>query len=480
MYFVNSVEGDDQTNGLSPRAAWSTLTRVNDATLQPGDKVLFHRNNLWRGQLRPKSGSAGRPITYGAFGEGAKPILRIVARDAADSWIHTETYLWTAHSLSFVTDTDNPHQLVLSKVGRRQSPDDALAMDVGNIIFDHGAACGVKKWRQQDLRQNRDFWYDPESQQTWLFSDTPPSEQYRSIELAQRRHIVDGRNSAFLVFEDLSLRYGAAHGVSSFETHDIIIRRCDISFIGGGHQSSRLNGQPVRYGNGIQFWNTGRHNLVEDCRLWDIYDAALTNQGQGSDSEQVDITYRNNVIWNAEYSFEYWNGPNTAKTEDILFEHNTCVDAGHGWGHAQRPDKNGHHLMFWDNMAATRRFTVRNNIFCNATESCSRMDNDWRAGLTVDRNLWFQGAIPLFTFLHRNFAAEEIEAYRAATSFDRHSVIAKPRFRDATKSDYRLASSSPGLHWTTDGVPCGFVFSADKSESDNRSVIEGPLIPAPV
>ena len=57
---------------------------------------------------------------------------------------------------------------------------------------------------------------------------------------------------------------------------------------------------------------------------------------------------------------------------------------------------------------------------------------------------------------------------------------AKPRFRDATKSDYRLASSSPGLHWTTDGVPCGFVFSADKSESDNRSVIEGPLIPAPV
>ena len=191
------------------------------------------------------------------------------------------------------------------------------------------------------------------------------------------------------------------------------------------------------------------------CRLWEIYDAALTNQGNGSDSEQVDITYRHNVIWNSEYSLEYWNRPEKAKTENILFEHNTCVDAGYGWGHNQRPDKNGRHLMFYSNAAATRGVIVRNNIFCNATDSCLRMDNDWRDSLTLDRNLWHQKTGTLFSFLRRNFTADQLEEYRTASGFDRHSVIAAPNFRNAAQRDYCLAPGSPGLKWTTEGQPCG-------------------------
>jgi len=61
---------------------------------------------------------------------------------------------------------------------------------------------------------------------------------------------------------------------------------------------------PLR--NGIEFWSNARDCLVEGCRLWEIYDAALTNQGNGT-NQQVNITYRDNVIWNSEYSFEYWN-----------------------------------------------------------------------------------------------------------------------------------------------------------------------------
>jgi hypothetical protein len=397
--------------------------------------------------------------------------------DAPDSWRHVEGHLWITNQLSATINTD---QSELIRAKRRPSAYEMLELDVGNIIFDHGAACGVKKWRREDLCHNREFWYAPETQQAWLYSDSPPVTQYRSIELAQRRNIIAEDDCKFVVFEDLNLRYGAAHGIGGTGAENISVRRCDISFIGGGHQLSLPDGRPVRFGNGIEFWNTGRHNLVEDCRLWEIYDAALTNQGRGPDSEQIAVVYRNNIIWNAEYSFEYWNGPNTSRTEDILFEHNTCVNAGHGWGHAQRPDKNGHHIMFYNNFAATHGFTVRNNIFCNATESCFRMDNDWRDGLMVDRNLWFQGAIPLFTFLHRNFSTEEMEAYRITTGFDRHSAFANPHFRDATKNDYRLAPSSPGLHWTTDGLPCGIVLSADKSASDNRKRRGGTSVSAPV
>ena len=35
-----------------------------------------------------------------------------------------------------------------------------LSVDVGNVIFDHGAAVGAKKWSMAELRQDGDYYYD--------------------------------------------------------------------------------------------------------------------------------------------------------------------------------------------------------------------------------------------------------------------------------------------------------------------------------
>jgi len=439
-YYVSSSKGDDQADGRSTQTAWRTLARVNVAAFQPGDTILFERGNLWRGQLQARSGAVGRPVIYGAYGNGDKPILQgSVAKDTPDDWLKGGNNLWAT----------------------RPSASEPLDEDVGNIIFDQGAVCGVKKWRREDLRQNGDYWFDRTNQQVWLYADTPPTTQHHSIELALKKNIVAEEGCHYVTYEDLHLRYGAAHGIGDGYTSHITVRSCDICFIGGGLQLIRPDGTPVRFGNGIEFWRAAQHNLVEHCRLWEIYDAALTDQGIGTNSEQVDITYRDNVIWNAEYSFEYWNRPAAARSENIMFEHNTCVDAGHGWGHTQRPNPNGRHLMFYDNPAATRGVVVRDNIFCNSTESCLRMDNDWRADLALDRNLWFQKSGTVFTFLRHNFTAEQLEAYRAASGFDLHSIIAEPKFCNADQHDYRLAPGSSGLKWTPNGQPCGAVPSAD-------------------
>jgi hypothetical protein len=67
------------------------------------------------------------------------------------------------------------------------------------------------------------------------------------------------------------------------------------------------------------------------------------------------------------------------------------VDAGYGWGHQQRPDPNGCHLMFYDNTAVTTNVVVCGNIFCNATETLLRLDGrDWTTALEMERNCWFQ------------------------------------------------------------------------------------------
>jgi len=524
-FYVDATGGDDAQDGLTPETAWRSLTKVNHAPLAPGDRVLFRRGQTWRGQLVPQSGDASGVITYGAFGEGPKPVLLgSVAADRAEDWERVGENIWATVPLRFETngvqadlqraawslhqeggascgfksekqDGATEFQLTCRNPGTRanhlqltvsglavqeagyylftfraqatrpfapasvslmkagppwtgyaktesdlpvistnwadylirfqagQSAADArltvflggalpanstlllrpgqllkvrsnqaipLSVDVGNIIFDGGKTCGVKKWSEADLRRDGDYFYDPRSWQVKLRSEAHPATRHQSIELALRQHIIDEGGRSHVTYENLDLRYGAAHGIGGGSTHHITARGCDISFIGGGHQMTRPDGMPVRFGNGIEFWSSAHDCLVEDCRLSEIYDAALTNQGDGT-NVQANIAYRRNVIWNSEYSFEYWNRGPASRTRNIVFEQNTCVDAGLGWGHGQRPDPNGRHLMFYDNAAVTTNVFIRGNIFCRATESLLWLQGrDWTAALTMEDNWWFQ------------------------------------------------------------------------------------------
>ena len=435
-FYVDAARGDDARDGLRPETAWRSLAQVNRAPLAPGDRVLFRRSQSWRGQLVPRSGAAGAVITYGAYGEGGKPaLLGSVAADRTEDWQAAGASLWVT-----VTRTN------------QASP---LSVDVGNIIFDHGKSVGVKKWSEADLRRDGDYFYDALTRQVKLRSDEHPAKRHQSIELALRRHIIEQNGCGYVTYENLDLRYGAAHGIGGASTRHITIRGCDISYLGGGHQFTRPDGNPVRFGNGIEFWSSAHDCVVEDCRIWEIYDAALTNQGDGTNVE-ANITYRRNVIWNSEYSFEYWNRGPASQTRNIVFEHNTCADAGCGWGHDQRPDPNGRHLMFYDNRAETTNVVIRYNIFCNAADSLLRLHGrDWTAALMMDYNCWFQPRGPILLWDQQKVGAEGFAAFMHPRGLDTHSLLAEPKFLDAARHDYRLAPDSPARALAGQGTPAG-------------------------
>ncbi|MDD4102813.1 MAG: hypothetical protein PHU80_09335 [Kiritimatiellae bacterium] len=332
--------------------------------------------------------------------------------------------------------------------------------DVGILILNHGEKWGRKKWRQEDLKESLDYWYDSELKRVLMACDTNPAVKFKSVELALTRHIVNQNNCHDLVYDGLTVRYGAAHGFGGGQTRRITIRNCDLCWIGGGlqhwHKNPGGTEYPVRYGNAIEFWGAAEAHLVEHNRIWEVYDAALTNQGNDENSHQLNIVYRHNVIWNSEYSFEFWNRPAIARTENILFEHNTCVDAGHCWSHTQRPDINGAHMMFYSSPSATTNFVVRNNIFANSTEVCLRMDSDWRNGLVMHNNLYWQTGKNVARWLIKeHFGVEEFARYQSATGLDRGSLFAEPLFVDAGTRDYRLQPGSPGSVLATDGGPVG-------------------------
>lgn len=77
-YFLDATTGNDARDGLTAAAAWKTLTRISRAALQPGDRLLLKRGEVWQEPLPvPASGAPGKPIVYTAYGTGARP--RIVA-----------------------------------------------------------------------------------------------------------------------------------------------------------------------------------------------------------------------------------------------------------------------------------------------------------------------------------------------------------------------------------------------------------------
>ena len=357
-----------------------------------------------------------------------------------------------------------------------------IPRDVGIVILNHGEKWGVKRlWGPHEIKNDFDYWYDPVEGRVVMKCARNPGEMFSSIELAKTISVVNEGGCHDVVYDGLAVRYTGAHGFGGGGTRRITIRNCDIYWLGGGLQywqtSATGRRYPVRFGNGIEFWGHCRNNLVERNRLWQIYDAALTSQTLGSPLPELDIVWRDNVVWQAEYSFEYWNHDPASRTCNILVEHNTFVDAGYCWSHNQRPNPNGAHLMLYDNPAATTNFVVRNNVFVRTTEHSAAMWNDWRAkdpvvkdGLVMENNLYYIPENKIFRMLasgrdrQRNPQAktlsygagsDEFAKYRAETGLDRDSIWGLPEFVDPAKRDYRLKPDSFGTARATDGGPMG-------------------------
>jgi hypothetical protein len=97
-YYVSFSEGDDANDGLSPRKAWKTLNKVNRALFEPGDMILFHSGEQWKGQLRPQgSGTEGKPIRIDCYGKGNLPLIDQDALPGAVVQLENQEYWEIAH-----------------------------------------------------------------------------------------------------------------------------------------------------------------------------------------------------------------------------------------------------------------------------------------------------------------------------------------------------------------------------------------------
>ncbi|MFA5057401.1 MAG: choice-of-anchor Q domain-containing protein [Opitutaceae bacterium] len=458
-FYVDATGGSDANDGLTVATAWQTLDRVNSSAVPPGSTVLFKRGEIWRGQIRPRSGTARHPTRYGAWGTGAKPaILGSVNRKNPGDWVNGVGH-WTNR------DGKNLWRCV--------TPFDT---DTGNLIFNGATSCGFKKWSQKDLSAQGDYYYDRGTRQLMMYSTANPGSVYREIEIALRRDIVDQNNASFVTYEDLAIKYGAAHGFGGTNNAFITIRNCEISFIGGGDLF--MDGSDIRYGNGVEFWANAHDCLVEQCRLWEIYDTPLTNQNTFENVSQYNITYRNNVMWNYAYgALECWSTTASSTMAHIRFENNTCIGAGEGWGKPpQRPDPSGYQLVLRGTPGKIADVCIRNNILYQSTGSLLwiQYTSQWAAALTLDHNCWYQaeGNVVYLEDLGKAYTMSQFPAYQSFTGKDAHSQAADPLFVNAGAHDYHLQAGSPCVDA---GADTGI---ADDGDGRPRPAGRGPDIGA--
>lgn len=383
-------------------------------------------------------------------------------RSAADARITFYLGKVTPPGTVFHIDT-----LSLRRLKQSDLLDRLINYDVGNIVF-NGSEVGTKVFEEKDLKQPRRFWYDEEKRLVKMYSDANPASSFSDIELALGRNIIDAANRSYIVCENLDLRYGGQVAISNSFNHHVIIRNSDISYIGGSAMpypyraaDGSMQTEMVRYGNAIQFWGDASDVLVEKNRIWEIFDTAISNQYRPDPEQteqkpcsQYNITYRNNIVWNAEMAFEYWNRPATSVTHDIFFENNTCAFSGRGWSHNQRTiytpsrgtserGKDGRSVVFYSNAANTFNFFVRNNIFYESTEGGIRWaDPKDVHDFIVDYNLWYQTSGPLAMIADKDY---DLAAYRSLTGQDAHSLFADPRFTSPSVRDFHLSAGSPAI-----------------------------------
>lgn len=440
-YYIDPQAGNDAQAGRSPE---QPLKNYAQLALAGGDTVLFKRGSVIRDALHTRNGSSeAGAITYGAYGEGAKPVfLGSLPADGAANWVEEQPSVWR------FTGT--------------------FPSEVCNLVFNHGEACGNLRWRLADLKQPGEWYYSligrtaatekPEAGAggvLYLWSARNPGLTYASIECALWGERRQAGGQSWITLDNLAFRNGGVHGYQDCRVEHITIRNCEFHCIGGAVWSLE---RKIRFGNAVELWDGARDVRVEGCVFTKIYDSGVTHQG-GDQSDTPDrLWFCGNLFVDCGMAAYECRGP---AAREVYFDYNTCINAGGEFTMQGEPpprqselypEPMGHHIFIWridpGTQVTTGKIYIRHNIFCEAPDGMaiySVIDPaDERQFVIEDNCYWQPAGSWLMRMNGRVYTPAEFDRYQADTGHDLRSVLAAPRFINRAAGDYRLQSGSPG------------------------------------
>lgn len=94
IYFVDSKNGDNSNNGLSPEKAFQSFERINEMTLSAGDRLLLKKDSVFTDHLTVNgSGAEYNCIEIGFYGNGVNKPAILTADGSPFSVLITGEYV---------------------------------------------------------------------------------------------------------------------------------------------------------------------------------------------------------------------------------------------------------------------------------------------------------------------------------------------------------------------------------------------------
>ena len=394
VYYV-SAAGNDENDGRSPDSAWKTLERVSSYDFSEGDEVRFRRGYTFRGFVKTRPS-----VKYCAYGEGEKPRLYGSEKNYADPdlWelYDGEKHIWhlkekalDCGTLVFDDGAAHSRKLIPSYRGGRfvcrydEKKEFVISEEMTNdldVFWKYDTVLTEKPSKGEDFPIPALDW---ESRgELYLRCDAGnPGEIFDSIESLARRHMFFVGRNENVTIENICIKYVGTHAISAGTTKCLHVSGCEIGWIGGAIQHyfgtdpnypEGRRGSITRYGNGVEIYGGCDDYLVENCYIYQVYDAGITHQitTNGKKYELKNIIYRGNLVEKCVYSIEYFLDENTGVDGSIidgcLIEDNILRLSGYGWGQQRHNTHTPAHIKGWSYVNTAQNFVIRGNIFDRA------------------------------------------------------------------------------------------------------------------
>jgi uncharacterized repeat protein (TIGR02059 family) len=390
-YYVSS-SGNDSANGLSSSAPWQSISKVNSvfSSLNPGDRILFKRGDRFYGSLQVSgSGSSGSPITIGAYGTGANPVITgfttisgwtsngggiysktvssqsppnmVTVNDvntAIGRWPNTGFLYLDSHvSNTSITDSELPSspdwtgaEVVIRKVpfvyDRNKITDHSGSTLTYKTGSDYSPRDGYGYFIQNDIKtldQVGEWYYDGTTFYMYFGSSDPNSFTVKVSTIDQLAYLL-GRN--YITFDNISFEGANIYAVQISNSGYVTVQNCNINFTGniavygpwnGTSPYCKITNNVINNSNNIAVKLDGDHTYATVTNNTISNTGLLIGMGGNSDAGYmaVDINGDNsliqyNSIENTGYVGIKFDGNNTVVSNNFIRNFNLKKNDGGG------------------------------------------------------------------------------------------------------------------------------------------------------
>ena len=495
-YYIDSNNGSDTNDGLSPETAWKTIKKINSTSFVPGDKILFQKGDIWREQLTvSSSGDNGNPIIFGSYGSGDLPIIH--GGEMIENWTQYNSNIYQAECdwKTYVVAEDAEYPKILTPI----------AWDTN--ITNTAPQMGPGTWT-----------LDTSNDRIYIWCSDNESPRNHTIEVSKRNYGIDINSKQYVEVKDLKIKYTNKVGTGSrgsepaayniFENLTIIgCRHSGIFIQAAGATTNEYNvirNNIIRNcGNGAYAWDDAhntrfiKNRIVHSIRYegGSPVQGAYTTDGIGIgcyESENVEIS--GNTILNCEDpGIEIDNSAGTTvkrnflknngtagispyginiggyeKAGTISIQYNVLVDHFGRFGYAissghptkSAPDEvhNIHNNTIYTSNSGggiscfSGKYNINNNIICLTNEDALAINfHSIVDESESDYNIFYNGGGNLLKNDGNSYSS--VVNWTTATSNDNHSKENDPQFIDAANNDFTPDSGSVAIDM---GIDLGF------------------------